>query len=233
MAADFSKIGKSNVNRSKSHERNVAKWLTEWAGVEFRRRRVTGRDTATRMVEATADVIPVQGDFLFSIEAKCGKGFTFDSMFAGLDTCKLTAWWHQTCYDAQFASVDRGRTIYPMLFFKPAIQSNWVAFSAAAVPALRPKVQGAGTLDFPHVKFDGYSRAGEIAGDVSHTKKPKIVKILLDDVIFCRWKDFADHIDPASAISNVQLQQQPRSADPGPPVGGLGADNADSSAAAG
>ena len=37
---EMSRIGRSNVRRSKSHERRVAHLLTEWAGVDFRRRRV-------------------------------------------------------------------------------------------------------------------------------------------------------------------------------------------------
>jgi len=209
MAADFSKTGKSNVSRSKNHERMVAKWLSEWAGCEFRRRRVTGRDTATRMVEMTADVIPVEGEFLFSIEAKCGKDFSFDSLLSCTATCRFTQWWHQTNYDAQFAAQDQGRPIYPLLFFRPTPQQNWIAFSGKAVKHLSPKgglASHSASLWFPHLMFDGYSRLGLVAGDVSHTKNKKIVKILLDDVVFCRWKDFADGVDPSSVITNVRLQ---------------------------
>jgi len=205
-SSEQSRIGKSNVNRSKNHERLVAKFLTEWSGVEFRRRRVTGRDTATRMVEATADVIPINGDFLFSIEAKCGKRFSFDSLLSGIHTCVFSDWWHQTSYDSQLGTADRGYNIYPMLFFRPSPQSNWVAFSINAIPILRSKNLNKATsnvLWFPHLIFYGYSCAGLIDGDVSHTRKPKIVKLLLDDVVFCRWKDFADNVDPISVFINL------------------------------
>ncbi len=60
ILAQQSKIGKSNVRRSKGHERQVAHYLTDWSGQEFRRRRVEGRDVTVIERESTADVIPVK-----------------------------------------------------------------------------------------------------------------------------------------------------------------------------
>ena len=77
---EMSRIGKSNVARSKSHERRVAKLLQDWSNVEFRRRRVEGRDSTVIERESTADVIPVKGEILFSIEAKCGECTNIDGL---------------------------------------------------------------------------------------------------------------------------------------------------------
>lgn len=200
MSTDASRIAKSNVSRSKAHERNVANWLTEWSGVQFRRRRVTGRDEATRMVELTGDVIPIQGDFLFNVEAKCERKFSFDGLFARPTVNLFTGWWHQTCYDAQLATKSMGRHFYPMLFFKPIVQQNWVAFSRKSVPALKLDL-----TTFPHLVFNWYETAGPIDGDVSHTKNKKMVAIELDPVVFCRWEEFCQWVDPTRAWSNGKL----------------------------
>lgn len=193
MSSDASRIAKSNVNRSKSHERLIALWLTEWTGIQFRRRRVTGRDTNTRMLEMTADVIPLEGNFIFSVEAKCGKGFSLDALMGEPHKCLFTAWWHQTCYDASLATQDMGRTIYPMLFFRPGNNQNWVAVSSKIMDIVKHDY-------FPNISYNGYSNIGEVAGDVSHTKNKKIVKLNLDDVVMARWKDFSAKVDSRSVF---------------------------------
>lgn len=206
---DFSKIGKSNVSRSKDQERKIAKLLSEWSGEEFRRRRATGRDHATIAVEMCADVIPVDKPFLFSVEAKTGKGFRFESMVTVPKTSLFTTWWHQTCYDAQLISDHLGKRIYPMLFFRPNPQETWVAFSALAAHRLRPVggQEAKPEVWWPHLLFDNYRYMGPVAGDVSHgrpkpgTKKaPKMVDVLLDPVAMCPWKDFAANVDPTSVM---------------------------------
>ena len=207
----ISKKCSSSVSTSKSHERRVAKVLGEWSGVPFRRRRVTGREMALRIVEQVADVISCVGDFHFAIECKKGKGFSLDALMANPKGCKFTEWWHQSCYDAQLVSKDLKRTIYPLMFFKPEPNYDWVAVSAYAFSDyLRPK--DASVVDaaywrgdlkvwFPHLAFDAYQWLGQIDGDVSHSKKhPKIVPLYLDPVIMVRWRVFAESIDPRTAF---------------------------------
>lgn len=118
---DMSKIGKSNLARSKAHERQVACWLTEWSGVEFRRRRVTGRDHATTTIDGVADVICTRPDFRYCVEYKCGAGFSLDAVLAGGGKTKFDQWWNQTLEDAELCGKE------PMLFFRPATGQNWVA----------------------------------------------------------------------------------------------------------
>lgn len=197
-----SQIGRSNVKRSKAHERQVANQLTKWSGALFRRRRTEGRDVSTLERDLTSDVIPVKGSFLYSVEAKCGEGFSFDALFASPKTCLFTGWWHQTCYDAQLASKVLNRHVYPMLFFRPAVGQNWVAVSYESWRLLMYKSTPDPDL-MPLLIFGLYKHLGPIGHNVSHTKNKnnkKIVELELDNVVFCRWKDFAKHISPAGTL---------------------------------
>jgi len=208
-----SQVGSSNCKTAKVHERRVAELFTEWSGQQFRRRRVTGRDDATLWVDSAADVIPAMSDFAFSIEAKKGKTFSMDALLANPTGCQFKHWWHQTCYDAKLISDIRQKMIYPLLIFKPTPQLDWIAFSARAAYLLRPKSdikRYDSSIWFPHFLFDMYSRLGPIDGDVSHSKKnPKIVSVQMDDVYICRWKDFADNVDPAPLLVSKMPPAEP------------------------
>jgi len=197
-----SQIGKSNVATSKTHERRVANLLTKWAGREFRRRRNEGRGSDTIIRDLTGDVIPIEGLCRFNIECKKEEGFSVDAMLTNIETCKFTKWWHQCNYDAQLCSKQHDRIILPMLFFKPIPNWDWVAIDMDALSFLKPKYGGWAQLDdfwVPHFKFDIYRHCGEITHNVSHTKKDKnkvMVPLQLKPCFICRWKDFADGVDP-------------------------------------
>lgn len=227
-----SKTGKSNVRRSKSHERTIAAWLTEWSGQEFRRRRVEGRDVTVIERESTADVIPVKGDIYCSIEAKCGEVQTFAALMDNPTGTKFTEWWHQACYDVTLVSKVFHRQFYPMMFFRPYLNQNWVAISARMFQGiLRPHPRspfftsapyvalvdgGCSAWDqplawFPHLYFDAYNYLGEIAFNVVRTKNKanfKYVPLKLDAMIMCRWKDFAANVDPVSFFINPIVAPQ-------------------------
>jgi hypothetical protein len=202
-----SQIGASNCATAKNHERRVADLFTSWSGHEFRRRRVTGRDMATLWVDSAADVIPTTTDFPFSIEAKKGKNFSMDALLANPTNCLFEKWWFQTCYDANLISNLRGSMIYPLLMFKPEPAYDWMAISTRALPLMHPKpelgvLKENDELWFPHYKFTQYSRIGQIEGDVSHSKKhPQLVKLTLDDLCLCRWRDFAANVDPTPLVT--------------------------------
>ena len=203
----FSKIGKSNVRTAKVHERRIANLLTEWTKPygfpAFRRRRVEGRGDDVKVVEGVADVIPISGDILFAIEAKKGEGFSIDGLMASPKTAKFTQWWHQASYDAKLLGDKLGEARYPMLFFKPHPNWDWVAvpFSLFQNSILLPRRQDYSShalttvggvtpvLDghefrvdeirknsevwFPHIHFDTYSWFGPIEHNISHTKSKK------------------------------------------------------------
>jgi len=198
-----SQVGKSNVGRSKSHERRVARLLCEWSGKEFRRRRVEGRDTSILERESASDVIPVTGNCLFTIEAKCGEGFGFESLLATPTVSLFTSWWHQSCYDAKLVSECLHRKFYPLVIFKPIPAFDWVAFSALAFPLLKPKIKVEDSSDFnwlSHIRYDCYGPVNPVECDISHTKNKKLYKLDLDPVIFCRWRDFSASVDPSSVL---------------------------------
>lgn len=209
--ADFSKIGKSNVRRSKAHERRVAKLLKEWSGIEFRRRRTEGREADTVDIDRTADVIPCVPEWTrFSIEAKCGDWGTLDSLMSNPKGTKLTEWWHQANYDAGLATktyeklYSTKEPIYPMVFFKPHPNFDWVMFSDKSLKYLEYGKNGencVGRCKFPHLYFGYYGTkyCGPISHNISHTKNKNnavYVELELDGAIICRWKDFAANVDP-------------------------------------
>jgi len=227
--AKFSKVGRSNVRTSKVHERRCARLMTAWSGVPFRRRRVEGREGAVRIVELVADVIPCVGDFHFSIECKKGKDFSFEGLMMNPAGSQFTEWWHQACYDAKLVTGDMRRPILPFMFFKPHPNWDWVAFSTKALGVLRPRQLLPGlsqqvlartvppdyvatysdvagdslwnSLWFPHLRFDAFGWLGDIEGNVSHSKKhKKLVKLPLDPVFICRWRDFAANVAPDSSF---------------------------------
>lgn len=197
-----SAIGKSNVLKGKNHERRVASLLTEWSGIEFRRRRVEGRDESTMMIDSSADVIPVNAECLFSIEAKSGSGFSMDAMMIDPVRSLFGQWWFQACYDAKLLSQVKDGMFLPLLFFKPHPNHDWIAFSIDALSHLKymPESLVDSNICFPHLVFDEYRRLGEVTGDVSHTNVKKTVSLVMHPLIICRWKDFAKFVNPISVV---------------------------------
>lgn len=206
--AEQSRIGKSNVRRSKSHERTIAGFLTEWTGSEFRRRRIEGRDVTVIERDSTADIISVKRDIHCSIEAKCGEVQTFGNLMASPMSCKFTEWWHQANYDVHLISNIFNRQFYPMMFFRPYLNQNWVAISKKlfTLKILTKKDNAILCNDdrdvwFPHFSFDAYDYVGEVSFNVIRTKNKdnyKYIPLKLDPVVFCRWQDFAAYVNPAS-----------------------------------
>lgn len=207
-----SQVGKSNVQTSKVHERRVAHLLTDWTGIEFRRRRVEGRMADTIARDLTGDVIPVDRLCHFNIECKKGQSFSLDAMLASIETCQFTKWYHQSSYDAKLCSEQHKKIFHPMLFFKPVPNWDWVAIPTAALEFLRPldghsliqaMACSQGKFWAPHLIYDAYDRCGEISHNVAHTKKAKnkvMVPLRLQPCFICRWRDFAAHVDPESFL---------------------------------
>jgi len=191
-----SEIGKSNSRRAKVHERRVASLLTEWSGVEFRRRRVEGRETQVLARDSSADVVAAEYDFLFSVEAKCGANFSLDAVLASPKTALFTSWWFQCSWDAHLMTESLGSEIHPMLFFKPNPAHDWVAISQQSIGNLvHLNNMPYQYLQFPHLSLNTYEWCGQITGNISHSKKnPKLIDRQLEPVVIFRWKDFAANI---------------------------------------
>lgn len=186
MARTASQVGKSNVSCGKAFERQVAKILTDLTGQVFRRRRVEGRDTTTIDRDFTSDVIPASVEPEYSIEVKNGKGFSVAAMFTNRETNKFTCWWHQANYDAKLATEAVGRSIAPMLFFRPTPQSIFVAVPVDHVSRLFGDVELSG---IKYCEYEGH----EIGMNVVHTKNSKnknVVKLELRNVFILPVQSF-------------------------------------------
>lgn len=196
----YSKTGKRNVATSKSHERRCKKLLTDWSGVEFRRRRVEGRGDDVAVVEGVADIIPTEGEVIFAIESKKGEKFSLNNLFENPKNAKFTEWWHQVNYDAQLLSEKEGAKRWPLLFFKPHPNWDWVALPTVMFSEcfIIPK-NSTKLLDkcwWPHLSFDNYRHLGPISHKISTSGKKMALE--LEPCVMCRWHDFADHVDPTS-----------------------------------
>lgn len=208
-APDRSKIGARNSRKGKRYERRVAQLISEWTGQVFRRRRVEGRDASVVMRESTSDVIPADGEIIFSVEAKSGAGFSLDSVMANPLTGLFSKWWAQANWDAQILTEITKLRRYPIVFLKPNVNTDWVAVSAIPFmnKTLQPRLQPANaTVWFPHLMFDNYVYSGPITFDISQSKKHPVLKTFnLDPVVFCRWEDFAKFVDPSSIYIEQRL----------------------------
>lgn len=192
---EISEISSSSVKRSKAAERRLANLFKTWTGVEFRRRRVEGRDSNTIERESTADVIAVNKVCKFSIECKIEKGFSFDALLRDPRTCKFTKWLHQATWDATLMSRTFNKTFYPLVFFKPHPNHDFVV-----VPS---EVFTNNVVDYvssiPYLEYTGYRWCGPITLNISHSKKNPVMKELaLPAVWFMRWQDFVANVKPAS-----------------------------------
>jgi len=219
-----SKTGKSNVAKSKNHERRVAHMLQDWTGVEFRRRRVEGRESTVIERESTADVIPVKGSIIFSVEAKSGAGFSIDGILGNVPGNIFTVWWHQASYDASLLSKTFKTDFYPLMFFKPHPNWDWVAVSQMPFRngIITPKPEAATAYEkckqfnkdiwFPHMSFDIYEWHGMISHNISRTKKKANYiyhNMHLDPLYLCRWKDFAANVLPESIFKSTTIMDKP------------------------
>lgn len=199
---EMSRIGKSNSRRGKSQERRVARLFTEWTGHEFRRRRVEGRDSNVIERESTADIIPVTGKTILSIEVKNGAGFSIDAILANPHNTKFTKWWHQSSYDALLMTQLFETPIYPFLFFKPSPHLDWVAFSTKLIDNklfVPCDDTNSDIIWFSALRFDVFDIIGPVSHNISQSKKNPIdMELQLDSCYICRWKDFVNNVKPDS-----------------------------------
>jgi hypothetical protein len=114
---NWSAIGRRAKNKGKSYERNFAKILTEWTGVNFRKTPGSGGFNKQGVTVAgrsfAGDLICDKSNFIFSIEAKNRKNFSFQQILKNPSTAPFTEWWFQTVRDAKKEDLE------PLLRFKP------------------------------------------------------------------------------------------------------------------
>lgn len=115
---DWSKVGKKSKGKGGNYERLVAKALKDFTGVGFRKTPNSGGFNKLGGVVVAnhifcGDLICDKPDFLFSVEAKNRKNFSFSAILANPETAPFTEWWFQTVRDASEVGLE------PMLWFKP------------------------------------------------------------------------------------------------------------------
>lgn len=114
---NWSAIGKKSKDKGKAYERTIAKALTDFTGVNFRKVPGSGGMDKQGLVVAghifCGDVMSDRADFRFSVEAKNRKNFLFSQVLKDPRTAPMTGWWYQCVRDAQRYKKE------PMLFFKP------------------------------------------------------------------------------------------------------------------
>lgn len=196
----FSRIGKSNVRKSKSFERRVSDLLESATGYEFRRRRSEGRDNKTIAINRTADVMCTGGDIKFSIEAKSGtkaEKFCLNGLMNNPVGTHFTIWWHQASYDAELLTkyANNGLIYYPMLIFKYSLAAEWIAIPNTLVENSIIQFN-----NIPqHIVYDGYKHINPVSHNISKTKNKKNFKyyeLNLQSVFMTSWKQFAASIKP-------------------------------------
>ncbi|MDP6586007.1 MAG: hypothetical protein QF535_15255, partial [Anaerolineales bacterium] len=157
--------------------------LCEWTGVNgFRRTPQSGgfnKSYKTKVGEREfASDIMCEQPVKFTIEIKSEDGFSLDALMNSdtAHTCKFTSWWFQTNCDA--INVKK----FPLLWFKPVPNWDWVALSQEGVKAL------AVPESVTRIDINAYK------GPVTKTRnnedgvKTEITIPLPNPVIF-RWKD--------------------------------------------
>lgn len=188
-----SRIGKSNVARGKSHERNVANYLTEWSNYKFVRRKVEGTNESVTRRNSAADVICASHQFKFSVEVKCGAGFSYEALLTNPGGNKFSNWWAQCVHDAGITSTAFSQEIHPMLFFKPTPSTNWVAITKESLNCLNVVNE----LQFLEYKYP----KTEYSFDVSHSPKHAVMaSFVFKDIIMMPRKQFAAAVAPDSTL---------------------------------
>jgi len=143
-------MGAKSKQKGNRYERRCAKLLSEFTGVNFRKVPASGgfNKFGGQVVAEhafTGDVICDRKEFLFSVEAKSQKAFSFNAMLKNPKTAVFTEWWKQCIEDAKRVSK------LPMLMFKPDVSDDFVAFDSGGILRL-------GITDIPHfiVEIYGY-----------------------------------------------------------------------------
>jgi hypothetical protein len=184
MARTRSQAAKYSVRKGKTLERRAAKQLCEWTGVEgFRRTPQSGgfnKSYKTKVGEREfASDIMCERSMKFTIEIKSEQGFSLDALMnvETAHTCKFTEWWFQVNDDA--INIKK----FPLLWFKPIPNWDWVAISSDGVKTLEIP-ESVSRIAVNAYKGQPVTRMSRDEADI----KVEMTLPLPDPIIF-RWKD--------------------------------------------
>jgi hypothetical protein len=128
-------MGSKSKQKGNRYERRCAKLLSEFTNVNFRKVPASGgfNKFGGQVVAEHAfsgDVICDKKEFIFSVEAKSQKAFSFVAMLKSPETALFTKWWEQCVEDATRVCK------LPLLMFKPDNQEDFVALTIGGVVEL-------------------------------------------------------------------------------------------------
>jgi hypothetical protein len=186
------------ANKSKRkgnrYERHVAKLLSEFTGVTFRKVFGSGmiNKGAGQVIAPSyfcGDVTCDREDFVFSVEAKNRKNLVLPPvLYADNSKCEFTTAWAQCIDDSE------ENQKLPMFWFKPNHTDDWVALDEKSVERLKinPTV--------PRLVFDIYHHKMNI----KIRKGQGIEKIYreLPNPILYRWRVLENNCDPSLMFEN-------------------------------
>jgi hypothetical protein len=193
---DRSAIGKKSKAKGKRYERHIAKILTDFTGVNFRKIPGSGGFNKTGGVVVadhafSGDVICDDPGFLYSIEAKNRKNYTLTSLIKSPPTAPFTEGWYQCLEDAKRTSRK------PIMFFKPNHNDDWLCFRESDFLEL-------GLDKANHFVFNVYrGRILRIRIRKKGSKERVEVNTTLPDPFVVDWNEFKKHISPESLFNAV------------------------------
>jgi len=185
---DYSEQGRRSKRRGKTYERRAAKLLTEFTDIGFRSTPSSGGfnkqgGVVIREELFCGDVICDNPNFLFCVEAKNRKSFSFTALLKNSDTAEFSKWWYQCVEDAHKVHM------LPIMFFKPDNQADFVALDVCGFQVVNPREE------LPHFKLSVYDRAATLKIRGRYNKKTSIIYTILPTAFIMNWKVIADNVD--------------------------------------
>lgn len=125
---DHSKIGRRSKRKGKRYESRVAKLLTDFTKVNFRKIPSSGGFNKFGGVVVakhvfTGDVCCDNSSFKYSVEAKNRQDINIATIIKNPSTSPLSKYWYQCVEDAN------SNNKKPIMFFKPNNQSDFICIS--------------------------------------------------------------------------------------------------------
>lgn len=129
--------GKKSRDKGKRYEAHIAKLLSEWTLVKFRRTPCSGGFNKTggvRVAERTfsGDIICDRSDFKFTVEAKNRESLSLVALLSSPSTCEVLKWWDQCVTDGETSS------LMPMMFCHISNGPDVVVVEESAFESLLP-----------------------------------------------------------------------------------------------
>jgi hypothetical protein len=185
---DWSEIGRRSKRRGKTYERRCAQLLSDWTKINFRKTPGSGGfnkqgGVVIREELFCGDLICDKNDFKFCVEAKNRESFSFIALLKNPNTADFSEWWWQCLDDAKRVS------LYPILFFKPNNQDDFIALTEEGLTITGYKGNS--------FKLNVYTEPVTLKiKDAKDKKKVVVITTALPTPYIINWKDFTAEVKP-------------------------------------